>query len=293
MSGGLFLTLGGPSGNVVFSALEIPQEFGPLGGKQVVVRHEFPGGLITQDDLGAFPLPLTWSGILTGAGAMARAQQIDRMRAQGADVTLAYGPFAWLGKITMFEPKAKHQWLIPYQIAFDPAQDLSGVGVIPGIGQSAEQALATQDMEFDDVVSGDDGLSLPASLSTPAAGLDSAVQQGLLNGNGTVAGIQSSDSAAITAAIASVEAAAAPLIAGQDATQASPALDLVARAAAMGVVIASPTAPVRYLLLINPNLFQLAAQYLGDAGLWQSIANASGLSDPQPIGEFTITIPAT
>jgi hypothetical protein len=289
---GLFLTLGGPSGNVVFSSLEIPQEFGPLGGKQVVVRHEFPGGLITQDDLGAFPLPLAWSGILTGTGAMARAQQIDRMRAQGADVTLAYGPFAWLGKITMFEPKAKHQWLIPYHIAFDPAQDLSGVGVIPGAGQSAEQALATQGMELDDVVAGDDGLALPDTLATPAAGLDSAVQQGLLNGNGTVAGIQPADSAAISVAIAAVQAAAAPLIAGVDATQASPAADLAARAAAMGVIVASPRAPARYLLLINPNLFSLAAQYLGDAGLWGDIAAASALSDPQPVGQFTITIPA-
>jgi hypothetical protein len=285
---GLFLTLG----DVVFDALEIPQKFGPLGGKQVVVHHEFPGGLITQDDLGAFPLPLTWSGILTGTDAMARVQEIDRMRAQGVDITLAYGPFAWLGKITVFEPEASHQWLIPYKITFEPSQDLSGVGLIPGAGQSAEQAMADQDMEFDGVVNGDDGLDLPGSLSTPAANLDSALQQGLLNGNGTVAGIQPADSVAISAAIAAVQTATAPLIAGFDATQASPAADLAARAAALGVIVASPRAPARYLLLINPNLFSLAAQFLGDAGLWQDIADASGLSDPQPIGQFTITVPA-
>jgi hypothetical protein len=286
---GLSLTLGG----VTFGALEIPEKFGPLGGKQVVVKHEYPGGYITQDDLGAFPVTLSWSGIITGASAMARVQQIDRMRAQGADVTLSYGPFAWLGKIAQFLPEASHQWLIPYKITFEPSQDLSGVGVIPGAAQSAEQALSTQDMEFDDVVSGDDGLDLPAPLVTPAANLDSAVQAGLTNGDGTVAGIQPADVAAISTAIAVVQTVAGPLIAGVDATQASPALDLVARATAIGAIVASPKAPVRYLLLINPNLFSLAAQFLGDPALWGQIATASGLSDPQPVGQFTITIPAT
>jgi hypothetical protein len=290
---GLFLTIGGPSGVVIFSALEIPEEFGPLGGKQVIVKHEFPGGYITEDDLGAFPLPLTWSGILTGTDAMARAQQIDRMRAQGADVTLSYGPFAWLGKIGSFTPKAKHQWLIPYQMMFEPSQDLSGVGVIPGAGTSAEQALSDQSMALDDVAAGDDGLALPDVLTAPAAGLDSAVQQGLANGDGTVAGIQPADSIAIAAAVTAVQLAAAPLIAGSDATQASPAADLAARAAAIGAVVASPKAAARYLLLINPNLFLLAAQYLGNSSLWTEIAAASGLSDPQPTGQFTITIPAT
>jgi hypothetical protein len=286
---GLFLTLG----DVVFSALEIPQKFGPLGGKQVIVKHEFPGGYITEDDLGAFPLPLTWSGIMTGPYAMARVQQIDRMRAQGVDVTLAYGPFAWLGKIAEFLPEASHQWLIPYKITFEPSEDLSGVGLIPSLVLSAEQALATQDMEFDDVVNGDDGLPLPAALVDVAAALDTALQIALTNAGGVVANIQPGDANALAAALAAVEAATGALIAGSDATKASPAADLAARAAALGVIVASPKAPARYLLLINPNLFSLAAQYLGDSALWGDIAAASGLSDPQPIGQFTITVPAT
>ena len=286
---GLFLTLG----NVVLSALEIPQDFGPLDGKQTIVHHEFPGGLITNDDLGAFPLPLSWSGIMTGTTAMARVQQIGRMRAQGADIVLSYGPFAWLGKITQFLPKAKHQWLIPYDLTFIPREDLSGEGYIPGAGASAEQSLAIQDAAFDDVVAGDDGLSLPPSLAAPASTLNTTLQQGLLGGNGTVAGIAPSAAAAIQSAVAGVQTTAAPLIASTDATQASPAIDLSARAAAIGAVVASPTAPSRYLTLINPNLFLLAAQYLGNAGLWGDIAAASGLSDPQPTGQFTIIIPSS
>lgn len=286
---GLFLTLG----SVIFSALEIPQKFGPLGGKQAIVRHEFPGGVITQANLGAFPQPLKWEGILTGATAFARVGQIDRMRVLGADVTLRYGPFAWIGKIGAFLPTVQQQWLIPYEITFEPSADISGNASTGAAPLSAELALSQQIGAVDDIEAGDDGLALPPTLAGPSAGLDSAVAAGLQNGDGTVAGIPPAYAAGIAAAVASVQASSAPLIAGTDATLASPAIDLSARAAAVGVVVASPKAAVRYLTLINPNLFALAGQYLGDPTKWGDIAAASGLSDPQPVGLFTITVPAS
>jgi nucleoid-associated protein YgaU len=39
------------------------------------------------------------------------------------------------------------------------------------------------------------------------------------------------------------------------------------------------------------NLFQIAAQQLGDATQWIRIAQANGLSDPQLSGVVTLTIP--
>jgi len=39
------------------------------------------------------------------------------------------------------------------------------------------------------------------------------------------------------------------------------------------------------------NLFQLAAQYLGDATQWIRIAQQNGLIDPQIIGQMTLVIP--
>jgi hypothetical protein len=281
-------------GTVLFAGFEIPQKIGPLGGKAAIVRHEFPGSVITQTTLGSFPPNMIrWSGILLGTNAFARAQQIDRMRAQGVDVQLNYGPFAYLGKVADFSPAPEHQWRVPYEITFKPAVDLSGVGFIAALNASAEQALSAQGAAFDDVVAGDDGLALPGALTQPAADVDSSVQAGLLDGNGTVAGISAADGDSISEAVSAFGAAAAPIIAGQDATQASPALDALAYASAISAVVASPKAPVRYLTLINPNLFSLAAQYFGDPSAWSDIAAASGLSDPQPVGQYMVVIPAS
>ena len=41
------------------------------------------------------------------------------------------------------------------------------------------------------------------------------------------------------------------------------------------------------------NLFQIAAQYLGDASQWLRIAQLNGLSDPILSGVVTLTIPNT
>lgn len=40
------------------------------------------------------------------------------------------------------------------------------------------------------------------------------------------------------------------------------------------------------------NLFQIAAQYLGDATQWNRIAEANGLTDPMIYGLTTLNIPA-
>ena len=39
------------------------------------------------------------------------------------------------------------------------------------------------------------------------------------------------------------------------------------------------------------NLFQIAAQYLGDATQWLRIAQANGLTDPMLFGVVTLVIP--
>lgn len=45
------------------------------------------------------------------------------------------------------------------------------------------------------------------------------------------------------------------------------------------------------LYLYNPDLYKLAAQYLGDLEKWEVIAEANGLSDPRPKGSYLIRIP--
>ncbi len=254
--------------------------------------HEYPGGAREVDDLGAFPLPLSWSGLFTGQDAFSRAQEVDRMRATAQVVTLSYGPQAFSGKIARFEYNPSHQWLIPYTIHFEPIEDLSGISTVPQGPPSVEAELSDETMATQDIQAGDDGLALPTSLSVPSDALLAAVQAGLNNGNGTVAGMQAADVTAIQVAAAAVRAASVPLIAGADPTQASPALDLSARAAAISIAVGSAAAIVTQFWTVNPNLFAIAAQYFGDATRWQDIATASGLADPQPVGKFLIQVPA-
>ena len=72
------------------------------------------------------------------------------------------------------------------------------------------------------------------------------------------------------------------------------ALDAVNYAIAIGIIVnlAVNGGTVTALNVINPNLMALAAQYYGDATQWRTIANANGLTDPQPIGQFTLQIPS-
>lgn len=131
--------------NFVFQAFEIPETFRELGGKQAHSLREYPGGLRTIRTLGFFPLPLQWSGYLTGPIAFARAAQLERKAVAANSVKLTYGPWSWLGIVVRFTARPRHQYLVPYEIMFEPTQDLSGIASNPSGSQpSAETQMATQ-----------------------------------------------------------------------------------------------------------------------------------------------------
>lgn len=285
----LFLSIG----NVVLSGLEIPQELGKIGTRQNVVRNEFPGGIITLKALGAFPHPLSWSGILTGADAFSRSQQLQRIAALGQNVTLSYGPNAWSGLVQSYEATPKHQWLVPYMVAFEPDADLSGIGTVPFDLDSPEVILSGQVSAVTSLIDGDDGLTLPDPLAVGAQALLDTVSAGLLNGNGTVAGIGTASVAAISVAASNLETMCLPYALGTDPSTASPALDLSVQAVAITQTVGNPASGFKVIQTVNPNLFQIAARYYNDATKWLQIAQASGLPpDPQPIGMITLTVPA-
>lgn len=280
-------------GTVTFEQFEIPSRF-PIAWKQSTAVNEFPGGTRTIYPLGSFPKPMKWQGWLTGANAFSRMATLARLDATGLEVELAYGPWAWLGVVTDFEADVEHQFKISYTIEFEPSVDLSGVGVVAPPAATAEQLLSGTLSALDAVEESASGLALPSTLTAPTAAVDTAVSTGLLQANGVVAAMTAASVAAIAAASASVVIAAAPLIAGIDATEASPAIDAAAYSIGVAAITAQPNGAGRQLQgVVNPNLFMLAAQYLGDAALWLSIATASGISppDPLPTGIYTLTIP--
>lgn len=147
---------------------------------------------------------------------------------------------------------------------------------------------------------------IPLTLAAPVNQLQTDLAAALANAAGLVARISATDAATVTTDANGVETAAAGLLAQPDATVASPAYDLATQARAIIQIVASPAAPVRTLLgLVNPNLFELAARYLGDATLWRSlriqpgiVTNLGALSaarttprDPQPTGVYSIVVP--
>ena len=286
-------------GGIPLFSFDAPEQFGPIGGKQIAVKHEFPGGITTQQEIGGFPEPIKWKGTLTGAGAMAALQALDQIRVSGQDTTLSWGPFAWTGKLTNFAGHAKHAFLIPYEATFDPTQDL-GAGVTPLAGPAS---YAQDDIDLgtstgaivglmDGTATG--GLAFPDALAGPANALLTAVSTGLANGNNTVNGLLSADVIAIAAAAAAAQAAALPIM---DASGGTPdayvAAEFWARAGNIASIIPSIKKAIAQITVVNPNLFAVAAQYYGDATLWEGIAEANGLVDPQPRGIFTLSIPAS
>lgn len=131
-------------GSVVFADFEVPESLESLGTKQAHKKREFPGGTITIRNLGAFPLPLSWRGYLTGPTAFDRMAELQRLAATGQSVKLAYGRVAWQGEVIEFDARPRHEFLIPYTIHFEPTKDLSGIGTVPAGQPSPESQLSTQ-----------------------------------------------------------------------------------------------------------------------------------------------------
>lgn len=279
--------------DILFSGFEIPERFGPLGGEQVMAVHDFPGGIRTIQTFGPFPpQDISWTGILVGPAAAAREQALDRKRVTGKLVTLRFGRWAWSGYVREFTADVQNLFLIPYRIKFTPLKDLSGVATAPQGATSPEATLSQDQAVLNSTTNPNTAVQpLPASMTPPVTGMQTAVAGGLQDSGGVVANIPPADVTAISAANLAVVATAKPIIAGTDAIAASPTLDARNYSQANLNTILAVRVPIAQVRLINPNLFFVAQQYYRDATLWKLIADANGLTDPQPLGEFVLQIP--
>ena len=134
------LTIGG----ITLFGVEIPETLTPLGTEQVHVVHKFPGGAKTIRNLGAFPRPFHWSGIMSGPTAMDRKVQLERLVATAQLVTFTYDRFSLEGELVLFEAHPRHQFYVPYTATFEPLRDLSGLTDGQQTTTSPESQLATQ-----------------------------------------------------------------------------------------------------------------------------------------------------
>lgn len=274
--------------------LEVPESMGDLAGVQVVEQHDFPGGYRTHQTFGYFPAAIQWRAWFSGGDASDRAEQVKRILYAGKEVQLSFGERAWLGRLVRFSPRAHHTWLFDYSLEFWPRLDISG-----GQGESngAPDPNVIMDLHILALTSAlntTDGTFFPLialTVAAPVIGLIAAVNTALLLADGVVSAIDLAGQIAIQAAAEAVALATAPLQALADAVLSSPAADIAARAIVISNLVTSGQVPRWVIQSVNPNLMAVSAQYYGDATLWRNIAEANGLNDPQPIGNFQLMIP--
>lgn len=286
-AGGLSLKIG----NVSFASTEIPERFGPLGGPQKLAIHEFPGGIRTIQALGSFTHPISWEGWLIGATALQRSQQLEAIKKNGVEVALKYGNFSENGYVGNYTATVHHQFMIRYQINFTPSQ-AAATGTGQALSPNLSFSKAVNDLTaWSNTAADASTLPLPDVLIAPVNSTVTDSNAALQSSNGSVSAFTPTQTSLIGADAGVVNSTAAPLISGADATQASPAIAASNQASVAALTAASPTQPITTDYVTNPNLFSMAAQYYGDATQWQVIGNANGLTDPMPIGQFSLTVP--
>jgi len=117
------LTLTGYDGSsITLDGVELPESVA-WGGVQRVAVHEFVGGGRQIQSLGGQPAPLSWSGILFGQEATARARYLDTQRDAGTPVVIAWDDFNYTAVITQFQPRYLQAWHVRYSITIEVDTD--------------------------------------------------------------------------------------------------------------------------------------------------------------------------
>jgi hypothetical protein len=275
--------------------METPEHLGDLGGAISVQQHDFPGGIRTQRNYGYFPGVIHWRARFSGGLASMRVEEVKRKLVAGTEITLSWGERRWAGLLVRFAPVARHTWLFEYDIEFWPRIDLSSGYGETGGEPSPEELMDLQMLALNSFLSGSSVTLFPSVadvLTDPIISVMAAVNLGLSAAGGLVAFISDIQRLAINVQIDALLFVATPLLDSLDALVTSPVWDIYSSILCIRNLIQTIKSARWVVPAVNPNLMLLSAQYYGDATLWQTIGDANGLYDPQPIGEFQIAIPA-
>lgn len=303
-----FLTLG----DFTFSNLEVPANI-KVGGAQSLAVHRLVGGARVIDAMGRDDAPISWSGLLLGATAVARAQWLDGYRIAGQSLDLAWGEFKYLVVVREFEADYERYYQIPYRITCEVVTQLQ---VAAGSEQSIDVDTAiTNDLNNGNSLASSIG---DATLSTCMSNLSTAITavsrfaqaaQSTINSVlGPLAAAQAQVKVLIASAsntLANVTTFGGVLPNNPVSTNAAKLASQITNVVNLGnlynlnsvlgrmannlgaVNLSSATKTVA-----GANLYQVAQQQYGDATAWTGIAKANGLTDPFVVGTKTLTIPA-
>lgn len=302
-------------GDFVFGGLEIPESM-PFGGAQKLVVHQYPGGARSVQAMGRDDAPIAWSGVLSGATAMARAHYLDTLRAKGGQLTLTYHDFNYTVVIEKFEANLKSSVRIPYSMSVVVVRDNTSpvTTIVPN--------------DFDAAVRGDND-----ACQSLGGQIGDSTLSSLMGTMNTAIAAVSDFAKATTATIQSVVGPVGAVIARTNTLIGSSATVVNSVASLGGILPNNPIATqaarmasqvvalTQYPLLVQilntanrmqgnlggiissqqtrtdtvagGTLFDLAAKWYGDASKWTFIAQANGLTDPQVTGVQVLQIPTT
>lgn len=117
-------------GSVNFAIDDLPAEV-KLGGTQSLAVHQYPGGGLDVQSMGAFDDIISWNATFTYQStstsdtAFTRAQQINALRVQGQPVTLKIGTISQQVLISKFSFSYANDYYIPYNIELQPIANLT------------------------------------------------------------------------------------------------------------------------------------------------------------------------
>ena len=259
---------------------------GDLGVTQRSVVREFPGGQVSGQLFGCFPKPLTWAGKLFGNGAMNRLEQLKKLAYNEEVVTFIWGIWTYLGIVADVEGKAKGPNEINYKIFFkslDTTQVMGGnapPNSDPFAGTVANaQSAATQQSTFP--VSGG---ALPPTVAPGVAQLNQNINNALQKSGGVVSNLGDDVVKQLRDKIAKIQSDLDPIVKGSDILNASAASDLHGTLSILDSAFKKALKPlVSIVRSIAPNIYSLAARYLGSPLAYQDILDANGLDDPLPV----------
>lgn len=297
--------------------LETPEALGDLGGSQAIEQHDFPGGTRTQKAYGYFPSPLKWRARFHGTSGMGanlggvrflgneglalvdpseRVRAVGRIVAAGKEVKLQYGDHSWFGRVARFSPTAHHSWLYEYELEFWPRIDfgspgptlppVTDLGTVLALHVLSLQSLIKYGLDPDLI-----GQVAAAEIGGPIGFFISQTLDVVAGFGGNFNNINDDTQDRLHQLSQSTLATLAPYQASPNPVLSSPASDAAARVKAIQIIMSADQPTKAVVRTVNPNLVVLASQHYNDSTKWRIIAEANGLSDPQPIGSFNLVIP--
>jgi len=173
-------SLSGASGNVSFTRFEVPEEF-EVGHEVKEAVHQYISETGTPTTVvhsqGAFPVATKWNGILYGANAVTRMQQLDALAVAETPVTFTYGPLSYLVHIKSFVAKIRYQREVHYTIELTVISDQNGSLAAIDNGQSFDAGTQTFYSNATTAVAAIKDPNLPASVIAANQAVMSAFQK--------------------------------------------------------------------------------------------------------------------